>query len=220
MRARDAFLLVTLGIILTVAVGGYLYYENSIRKDSSKKQTLNTGTSDAASRKSTNNSQSTRNTNGGLQVMGVNETVPLSGSTQAVQQLPAPEEFGQYDQYANEQGVLYVDMVKGTGEEIKAGETAVVLYKGWLTDGQLFDQTKKNEEGKFQAFSFQLGGRQVIAGWEQGVAGMKVGGKRRLVIPPALGYGEAGQGPIPGNAVLVFDVELVQVNPQQPVIGP
>ncbi len=218
MRARDAFLLVLLGIILTIAVGGYLFYEYSSKSDSKKKLAGNSQQKESTI--DTNKQPSNNTSSSGLQVMGVNETAPLSGNARQSQQLPGPEEFGQYDQYAKEEGILYVDIVKGTGEEIKAGDTAVMLYKGWLTDGQLFDQTKKGEDGKFQAFSFQLGSRQVIAGWEQGVSGMKTGGKRRLIIPPAFGYGESGQGPIPGNAVLVFDVELAQINPSIPVEGP
>jgi FKBP-type peptidyl-prolyl cis-trans isomerase len=105
-------------------------------------------------------------------------------------------------------GLQYQDVVTGTGPEATPGQIAVVHYTGWLTDGTKFDSSRDHGE----PFSFPLGGGQVIAGWDQGVAGMKVGGKRKLVIPPDLGYGPGGSPPvIPPNATLVFDVELLEV---------
>ena len=100
------------------------------------------------------------------------------------------------------------DTVVGTGAEAVPGSTVSVNYTGALPDGTVFDASA-NHGG---AFSFPLGAGQVIRGWDQGVAGMKVGGKRRLVIPPGLAYGDqAVGGVIPANATLVFDVELVSV---------
>ena len=105
-------------------------------------------------------------------------------------------------------GLQYQDVVVGTGPEAKAGQTAVVHYTGWLTDGTKFDSSRD----RGQPFSFPLGGGQVIAGWDEGVAGMKVGGRRKLVIPPDLGYGAMGSPPvIPASATRVFDVELIGV---------
>jgi FKBP-type peptidyl-prolyl cis-trans isomerase FkpA len=107
------------------------------------------------------------------------------------------------------------DLSPGNGAEIKAGQTALVHYTGWLHDpaapenkGKQFDSSVGGEP-----FEFAVGAGHVIAGWDQGVAGMKVGGKRRLVIPPEMGYGArgAGGGLIPPNATLVFDVELVEI---------
>ena len=96
----------------------------------------------------------------------------------------------------------------GTGAEAVAGKTVTVNYVGTLTNGTKFDSSYDRN----QPFSFQLGGGQVIKGWDQGVAGMKVGGKRKLVIPPDLGYGAQGAGSsIPPNATLVFEVELLDV---------
>ncbi len=98
------------------------------------------------------------------------------------------------------------DQIVGDGDEAVAGQTVEVHYTGWLTDGTKFDSSHDRE----QTFSFKLGGGQVIAGWDQGVAGMKIGGARKLTIPPEMGYGERGAGGvIPPNATLVFKVELI-----------
>ena len=98
------------------------------------------------------------------------------------------------------------DQIVGDGEEAVAGQTVEVHYTGWLTDGTKFDSSHDRD----QTFSFKLGGGQVIAGWDQGVAGMKIGGTRKLTIPADLGYGERGAGGvIPPNATLVFKVELI-----------
>jgi len=98
------------------------------------------------------------------------------------------------------------DQIVGDGDEAVAGQTVEVHYTGWLVDGTKFDSSLDRE----QTFSFKLGGGQVIAGWDQGVAGMKIGGTRKLTIPPEMGYGERGAGGvIPPNATLVFKVELI-----------
>ena len=103
-------------------------------------------------------------------------------------------------------GLEIEDQVVGDGEEAVAGQTVEVHYTGWLTDGTKFDSSHDRNE----TFSFKLGGGQVIAGWDQGVAGMKIGGARKLTIPPEMGYGERGAGGvIPPNATLVFKVELI-----------
>ena len=107
-------------------------------------------------------------------------------------------------------GLRYQDEVVGTGAEPKAGQAVEVHYTGWLDEsgkkGRKFDSSRD----RGQPFSFPLGQRQVIAGWDEGVATMKVGGKRTLTIPPALGYGARGAGgAIPPNATLIFDVELL-----------
>lgn len=122
-----------------------------------------------------------------------------------------PTTFAQYDKYKDAQATSYVDLQPGTGTAIAASSQVAVVYKGWLTNGTLFDETKTGSDGKLQAFSFVEGQHQVIAGWEEGLLGVKEGGVRLLIIPPALGYGATGQGPIPGNSVLVFQVQVVQV---------
>ena len=107
-----------------------------------------------------------------------------------------------------------IDVVEGSGPEARSGPVQV-HYTGWLHDpGQADGHGRKfdSSHDRGQPFRFQLGGGQVIRGWDEGVAGMKVGGKRTLVIPPDLGYGARGAGGvIPPNATLVFDVELVAV---------
>ncbi|ALG67667.1 FKBP-type peptidyl-prolyl cis-trans isomerase [Beggiatoa leptomitoformis] len=105
-------------------------------------------------------------------------------------------------------GLIYEDTVVGTGAEAVAGKKVSVHYSGWLTNGQPFDSSKQRNE----AFQFILGGRQVIAGWDEGVQGMKIGGTRKLTIPPQLGYGARGAGGvIPPNATLIFEVELLAI---------
>ena len=106
-------------------------------------------------------------------------------------------------------GLKIEEVVIGTGEEATAGKLVSVHYVGTLTDGKKFDSSLD----RARPFTFTLGKRQVIRGWDEGVAGMRVGGKRKLVIPPDLGYGPTGSPPtIPPNATLVFDVELLKVD--------
>ena len=131
--------------------------------------------------------------------------------------LPAPDEFSLYEQYADIEGIRYVDIAIGNGLEAAAGDTVAVAYSGWLTDGQMFDRSPVNEAGQIETFGFTVGSGQVIQGWDIGVNGMKEGGKRRLIIPSQLAYGENGAADavIPPGAMLIFDVELAQV--QKPV---
>ena len=108
-------------------------------------------------------------------------------------------------------GLRYTDVEPGDGAEAKAGSVVSVHYTGWLTDGKKFDSSRDRND----PLRFKLGAGQVIKGWDEGVAGMKVGGKRKLMIPPDLGYGKRGAGGvIPPNADLVFEVELLDVREQ------
>ena len=105
-------------------------------------------------------------------------------------------------------GLKYEDVKVGTGDTAETGKTVSVHYTGWLTNGTKFDSSKD----RGQPFDFPLGGGRVIKGWDEGVKGMKVGGVRKLTIPPELGYGSRGAGGvIPPNATLVFEVELLKV---------
>jgi len=105
-------------------------------------------------------------------------------------------------------GLQIEDLIEGEGATAAAGDAVRVHYTGWLTDGTRFDSSKDRGD----PFTFQLGGGMVIRGWDEGVAGMRVGGSRKLTIPPELGYGAAGAGGvIPPNATLVFEVELIAI---------
>ncbi len=104
-------------------------------------------------------------------------------------------------------GTKYVDEQVGTGDVAEVGKTVVVHYTGTLTDGKKFDSSLDRN----QPFEFQLGAGNVIKGWEEGIAGMKVGGRRKLTIPPDQGYGSQDMGVIPPNSTLLFDVELLAI---------
>lgn len=117
-------------------------------------------------------------------------------------------EVDEADYTTTESGLKYYDLVPGTGETPEAGQTVVVHYTGWLEDGTQFDSSLD----RGQPFSFQLGAGNVIPGWDEGVSTMKVGGKRQIVVPPDLGYGDQGAGAvIPPGATLIFEVELIEV---------
>ena len=108
-------------------------------------------------------------------------------------------------------GLEYVELVEGTGVRPKPGETVSVHYTGWLKSGQKFDSSLDRRE----PFAFPLGTGRVIKGWDEGVSTMKVGGKRKLIIPAHLGYGERGSGAvIPPGATLIFEVELLAIRPR------
>lgn len=100
-------------------------------------------------------------------------------------------------------GMYYRDISVGTGAVVVSGNTLNVRYDGYISNGTLF------ESNQTSGFPFTIGIGQVIPGWDEGILGMRVGGKRQLIIPPALAYGPYGNGPIPGNAVIVFNVEVV-----------
>ena len=105
-------------------------------------------------------------------------------------------------------GLIIEEVVVGAGAEAAAGRKITVHYTGWLVDGTKFDSSRDRDD----PFAFPLGAGRVIRGWDEGVQGMKVGGTRKLTIPPALGYGARGAGGvIPPNATLLFEVELLKV---------
>lgn len=142
-------------------------------------------------------------------VLAVGATAALSLSA-ACHQSPAPA-----PQSASAAALQSQDLKAGDGPAITAGQTAVVNYTGWLFEAAAPDNKGKKFDSSLDSgspFSFKLGTGQVIPGWDQGVAGMKVGGQRRLIIPPDLAYGDTGAGgDIPPGATLVFDVELMAI---------
>lgn len=121
----------------------------------------------------------------------------------------APELNVNLDAMTKTASGLYIqDLTVGTGDAATSGATVTVHYEGWLSNGTKFDSSRDRN----LPYSFLLGAGKVIPGWDEGVAGMRVGGFRKLVIPPHLGYGVGGAPPtIPGNATLVFDIELLEV---------
>jgi FKBP-type peptidyl-prolyl cis-trans isomerase len=150
------------------------------------------GAPSAASGSSTNSSSGTTTTS----------------TTTTTQGTATPETAGPKE-IAMSNGLKYVDLKVGDGTIAESGSSVTVHYTGWLTDGTKFDSSV--DSGK--PFTFRIDAGQVIAGWDQGVKGMRVGGKRKLTIPPDLGYGARGAGGvIPPNATLVFDVELLEVH--------
>ena len=123
----------------------------------------------------------------------------------ALAQTPANQELAWIEL---KRGLRYADLEVGEGAEARPGRTLQVHYTGWLEDGTLFQASR--DSGR--AFVFKLGAGQVIAGWEQGVRGMRPGGRRRLLIPPKLAYGRKGAGSlVPPNATLTFEIELLSV---------
>ncbi|MCG9891134.1 MAG: FKBP-type peptidyl-prolyl cis-trans isomerase [Thermosynechococcaceae cyanobacterium MS004] len=131
-----------------------------------------------------------------------NFTEPLIAMTDSAKDLAATPS----DYVTTPTGLKYKDIVEGTGDSPKNGQTVTVHYTGTLTDGSKFDSSRD----RGQPFEFPIGLGRVIKGWDEGVLSMKIGGRRELVIPPELGYGSRGAGGvIPPNATLVFDVELL-----------
>ena len=142
----------------------------------------------------------------------VSLTVPPPAAGQQTSQQPAAQQGapGKMTELAN--GLKYTDTQVGSGDEAVRGKKVTVHYTGWLDNkgekGKKFDSSVDRNE----PFEFPVGASMVIRGWDEGVVGMKVGGKRRLVIPPEMGYGSRGAGGvIPPGATLVFDVELVEI---------
>lgn len=107
----------------------------------------------------------------------------------------------------NQTDLKIEDLKVGQGKEVKKGDTAQVHYLGTLTNGEKFDSSYDRN----QPFEFQVGAGQVIEGWDQGLLGMKIGGKRKLTIPPTLGYGNQPIGTIPANSTLIFEIELITI---------
>jgi peptidylprolyl isomerase len=136
-------------------------------------------------------------------------TTSTSTSTTSTTQTTATSDGAASKEITMPNGLKYVDLKVGDGAIAESGQSATVHYTGWLTDGTKFDSSL--DAGK--PFTFRLGAGQVIRGWDEGVKGMRVGGKRKLTIPPDLGYGARGAGGvIPPNATLVFDVELLELH--------
>ena len=138
-----------------------------------------------------------------LVVMGL----PAQDSKSAAKKPDTKEEAKPPKVVTTASGLKYQDLVEGTGESPKDGDRVLVHYNGWLLSLKKFDSSVD----RGQPLPFRLGRGEVIKGWDEGVATMKVGGKRKLVIPPDLGYGDKAHGMIPANATLVFEVQLLEI---------
>lgn len=138
------------------------------------------------------------------------ESPPSSQPTDTVddKDLTPAEPTGPGEKKTTKSGVVYETLVAGSGQEIKSGQTAVVNYEGKLENGQVFDSTRNKTPGNFKVGK----GGNVIKGWNEAIPGMRVGEKRKLIIPAAAAYGSAGRPPqIPANSKLIFEVELMEI---------
>jgi len=207
MQKQVATLSVITLTLISILIGvGYFYVQNKL--DTSNSQVVKTDTSKQKKVAKQNQAQSSSE----LQVQGAQTTQPNAQSS-----LPEPAEFSIYEQFSSAQNTQYIDVVTGTGVEATAEDVVAVVYSGYLTSGQLFDQSRRNVQNEIEPFVFKIGAKTVIQGWEEGIVGMKEGGQRRLIIPSQLAYGAEGaaDGAIPPNAMLIFDVQLAQVQKSQ-----
>jgi len=144
----------------------------------------------------------------GWQLLVLSSLVCLLGNSGQIVLAAHQEGTKKMNEVTSPTGLAYIDEIVGNGGSPQAGQTVVVHYTGWLTNGQKFDSSVD----RGQPFEFVLGRGQVIRGWDEGVASMKIGGKRKLIIPPELGYGSTGAGGvIPPNAKLIFEVQLLEI---------
>jgi FKBP-type peptidyl-prolyl cis-trans isomerase len=206
MGKQTVFLIIAFLLFFSAVSGGYYVFFIREKEDGSlgKYSNINNEEEQLKPTEQVDDQQPS-----GLQVQGAS-----TDSSKNPNSLPVPKQFSVYEEHANDAVASYIDIIKGQGATAEEGDNLAVVYKGWFTNGELFDQSRKNEQGQIEPFVLQLGAGKVIPGWEQTLKGMKVGGKRRLIIPYSVGYGEAGQGPIPAKAMLIFDVELVEVQKQ------
>lgn len=187
MKNNQLTILLSLAVLAPACIGGLTACQANSQDASTEIQGQNTApTTQIADNSIANNSAANQQTNGqpSLLAQAGGHTVTTAS------------------------GLQYEDLTVGQGQAPQPGQTVSVHYTGWLTNGQKFDSSVD----RGQPFQFTLGAGEVIRGWDEGVASMKVGGKRKLVIPPGLGYGARGAGGvIPPNATLIFEVELLGV---------
>lgn len=208
--------------VLALTGGGLWFWHNH---QHSTNQLSEASVSDSGNQTAATQSGQQSNTISPVQTPTTNPTIPATGSGSGgnvagdstkssasdVSKLLDPKTFAQYDKYKSDQNAYFIELAQGNGAALGNNQKAAVFYKGWLTNGTLFDESKAGSDGQLQPFVFTEGAHQVITGWEQALAGMKVGGVRLVIVPPSVGYGATGQGSIPPNAVLVFQVQLAAV---------
>lgn len=192
-----------IAIVALVALGGLLLFAKS-KEDPTAPEPAPTAVASAPTESDTTNSTDANSTDANAATSNATDTKSVAANAATSNAADA--------QPATKQGdvtkLQITDERVGTGPVAKAGDNLSMNYKGMLTNGEVFDQSYGRAP-----FDFPLGGGQVIKGWDEGIVGMKVGGKRKLVIPPDMGYGAQGAGEkIPGGATLIFEVELLSVN--------
>lgn len=217
---------VILSMVFGATLSGYFFYVRPHLQQNAKNKTdiIAADNSSSTTSQSQSSPQSSASLSGSFQSQVLSQTTSNQATNRASTSTTTPSnstnsrddgdkatlnpsEFGVYDKYKSNQTGLMAEISPGTGTEAVAGKKLSVNYRGWLTNGQVFDQNIDTAK----PFTFTLGAGSVISGWEQTIAGMKVGGERLLIIPPAAGYGSIAQGPIPANSVLIFDVKLLKV---------
>ncbi|MDQ5953363.1 MAG: FKBP-type peptidyl-prolyl cis-trans isomerase FkpA [Patescibacteria group bacterium] len=231
VKLKNNLTLITIVIIaiLLLMVASYFVWRTFIHKDTVVQQSTVSSSDSAQPLNPTNTESISLNSNkpqSGPNALSVKEPSDISASlgsgqkqstssgsssSNSSQNIPGPETFGAFEQYKDSQSVMYQDLQVGTGAEVTADSQVAVLYKGYLTSGALFDQSRAGNDGKLQPFIFSPAAGQVIAGFAQGVMGTKAGSVRRVIIPPTLGYGAEAQNGIPANSVLVFDIQVISV---------
>ncbi len=214
---KDKWIAISLGSIMVLsifAIGGYVFY--SINSSNNKANKVVSKTTSSSSGSSSLEVTDNSGLGGGLG----NEAQSLGASTEKSTANSAQESkkqnFTEYEKYKAEKSALFGDVKPGTGNEVKINDKVSIYYKGYLTNGEIFDNQWPAKEGdKPKPYDFEVSSSSsVLPGLKQGIIGMKVGGTRRVIIPPAVGYGERGQGSIPPDSVLIMDVELLSVSPK------
>jgi FKBP-type peptidyl-prolyl cis-trans isomerase len=208
MRQKDILIGIAVGLAVVTLVGLGIWW--GISSQDGPKSSLGAVAESGGSSLNVATASGAQN----LGQLGTNSqpaTGSSGGTASSASRAPSPDQFAQYEKYKDNKDALFGEIETGNGKELAINKKAAVYYKGWLTNGQLFDQSRTDSSGKLQPFVFTLGAHEVIPGWEQGVNGMKVGGRRLIIVPPAVGYGAQGQGSVPPNAVLVFEVQLLDV---------
>jgi len=208
---KETIIAIVLGVVMLSALAGIGF---AVWKSSGSNKTTQNITKKKASPPSTdgglnvgNNSGIGGGLDGNAQNLGSSQGV--AGDNTTNNQKP---NFSDYEKYKDEKSALYADIKKGDGKEVAVKNKVSIYYKGYLLNGEVFDNQWPAKEGDTpKPFVFEIGTNTIIPGLQQGLVGMKVGGKRLIIVPPAVGYGEKGQGSIPPDSVLVFEVDLLKV---------
>jgi len=202
-------------MVLTLCGMGFAFWHANNQKTDTKTAVKAKSTTNAPSGESLLEVGDNTGIGGGINAEGQSQKIPANDSNSSSSSSSAskakPTDFAEYEKYKDAKSALFGEIQYGTGAEAVAGKQVAISYKGSLTNNKVFDQSKTDASGKIEPLAFVLGQHKVIPGMEQGVLGMKVGGKRLIIIPPAAGYGATGKDPIPPNSVLVFEVELLAV---------